>query len=158
MKKQAAATLDIKVDARQALALHECIARMMREFRLEPGLLAASVYRDLHANDIGLFEVLAEPGSWSVQAIATALSVPITTISSALDRLERSGVIARKRSGEDRRMVHIELTAAGHRLASRLQEAHVQNCRAMLARLSAADRENFLRMAEQIVRSPGGSD
>jgi hypothetical protein len=33
------------VEDRQALALHECASVLMRKFRIEPGLLAGSVYR-----------------------------------------------------------------------------------------------------------------
>lgn len=136
----------------QALILHHTIARLMREFRLEPGMLAGSVYRGLHANDIGLFEVLAGPGDWTVQQVARTLSAPITTISSALDRLEKQGLIARRRIPEDRRVVRLELTARGHRLATRLRQAHVENCRAMLARLNPGQREEFLRLGAMLVR------
>jgi DNA-binding MarR family transcriptional regulator len=138
------------IDDQQALALHECISALMREFRIEPGLLAGSVYKDLHANDIGLFEVLAGSGQWSVRRIADALSAPITTISSALDRLERQGLVERKRIAGDRRVVHIELTARGRRLAIRLHNAHIENCRALIARLPAEDREGFLRQAARL--------
>jgi DNA-binding MarR family transcriptional regulator len=138
------------VEERQALALHECIGALMRDFRIEPGLLAGSVYAGLHTNDIGLFEVLATPEKWSVRRIAQALSAPITTISSALDRLERLGLVKRGRTADDRRIVRIELTARGQRLAIRLRDAHIENCRAMLARLSPPQREDFLRMAAQI--------
>src|SRR5271156_5246256 len=103
------------VEDRQALTLHECIAVLMRDFRIEPGLLAGSVYADLHANDIGLFEVLATPETWSVRRIAQALSAPISTISSALDRLERQGLVKRGRIAGDRRVVRIELTPRGGR-------------------------------------------
>ena len=140
------------VEDRQALALHECIAVLMRDFRIEPGLLAGSVYADLHANDIGLFEVLATPETWSVRRIAQALSAPISTISSALDRLERHGLVKRGRIAGDRRVVRIELTPRGGRLAIRLRDAHVENCRTMLARLSPDQREVFLRLAGQIAK------
>ncbi len=140
------------VEDRQALALHECIAVLMRDFRIEPGLLAGSVYADLHANDIGLFEVLATPETWSVRRIAQALSAPISTISSALDRLERQGLVKRGRIAGDRRVVRIELTPRGGRLAIRLRDAHVENCRKMLARLSPDQREVFLRLAGQIAK------
>lgn len=152
MKKKHAATPGHGVDEGQALALHQLIGALIREFKLEPGLLAGSVYADLHANDIALFEILGEPGAWNVQAIAQKLGAPITTISSALDRLERSGLIARKRTSTDRRVVHIELTPAGQRLGSRLRDAHVKNCRMMLARLAPPDREVFLRIAGQIAQ------
>jgi len=134
----------------QAFALHECIGLLMRKFRIEPGLLAGSVYADLHANDIGLFEVLATPEGWSVRCIAQTLSAPITTISSALDRLERQGLVARRRIPDDRRVVRIELTARGRRLAARLRDAHVENCRSMLAQLQPGEREEFLRLAARV--------
>src|ERR1700761_5628719 len=132
------------VDNQQAVSLHQSIALLMRQFRIEPGLLAGSVYADLHANDIGLFEVLAGAGDWSVQRLAQALSAPISTISSALDRLERQKLIRRSR------IVGIALTARGRRLAVRLVDAHIENCRAMLAQLSSDEREQFCRLAAQI--------
>jgi DNA-binding MarR family transcriptional regulator len=135
---------------RQALVLHECISILMRKFRIEPGLLAGSVYADLHANDLVLFEVLAAPEVWSVRRIAQALAAPISTVSSALDRLERQRLVERRRAPDDRRVVRIELTARGQRLAVRLRDAHVDNCRSMLARLNVGEREEFLRLAAQI--------
>jgi DNA-binding MarR family transcriptional regulator len=75
------------------------------------------------------------------------LAAPISTVSSALDRLERHGLVARRRIPDDRRVVRVDLTERGRRLAARLQNAHVENCRAMLARLSAVEREAFLRLA-----------
>ncbi len=137
-------------DDRQALALHECISALMREFRLEPGMLAGSVYQELHANDIGLFEVLAGSDEWNVRRIAEALSAPMSTISSALDRLERQGLVARQRIAHDRRVVRIELTTEGRQLAARLEDAHIENCRAMMKRLPAEEREEFLRLAAHL--------
>ena len=138
------------IEDRQALALHQVISALMREFRLEPGLLAGSAYADLHANDIALFEVLSGPGEWNVRSVAQAISVPITTVSSALDRLERKGLIARYRIPEDRRIVRLSLTAHGRRLAVSLEKTHIDNCRAMLARLGAKDREQFLDLAAKL--------
>jgi DNA-binding MarR family transcriptional regulator len=138
------------VEERQAVALHNCISLLMRKFRIEPGMLAGSVYADLHANDIGLFEVLAAPETWTVRRIAEALAAPISTISSALDRLERQNLIARSRIIEDRRVVRIGLTERGQRLAGRLRKAHVQNCHLMLAQLNPDQREEFVRLAARI--------
>jgi DNA-binding MarR family transcriptional regulator len=151
MNEKSAARVRVRdTEKRQALLLHECISALMRQFRLEPGLLAGSVYADLHANDIGLFEVLATAEIWTVRRIAQTLSAPMTTVSSALDRLERQGLIERRRIDRDRRVVRIEFTGRGRRLANRLREAHIENCRLMLSRLDGGDREDFLRLAAQI--------
>lgn|ERR1700733_6610236 len=149
MKRSAA--IPRKVDDHQAITLHECIAALLRHFKLEPGVLAGSAYADLHVNDIGLLQVLAEPGDWSVRKIAQALQAPISTISSALDRLESRRVIIRQRRPSDRRTVYIELTAIGLRLATKLREVQVENCRLMLLQLAPAEREELLRLVSKIV-------
>ena len=149
MKREATARTSIEGDD-QALKLHMTIAALMREFRVEPGLLAGSPYTGLHANDIGLFEVLAEPGTWNVRGIANTVRAPISTVSSALDRLEQSGLVSRSRTAKDRRVVCVQLTTRGKRLAYRLRDAHILNCRAMLLRLSPEERSEFLRLAGKV--------
>ncbi|GGA54202.1 hypothetical protein GCM10011507_01790 [Edaphobacter acidisoli] len=149
MKKTATVRTSTE-DDKHALKLHRCISALMREFRLEPGLLAGSPYIGLHANDIGLFEVLAEPGPWNVRGIADTVRSPISTVSSALDRLEKSGLVRRTRTAKDRRVVGIELTARGKKLERRLRDAHILNCRAMLLRLAPEERNEFLRLADKV--------
>src|SRR5713226_2864668 len=60
------------VNDHQAIALHEAVDKIMRRFKLEPGMLAGSAYADLHVNDVGLLAVLAEPGDWNVRKITRA--------------------------------------------------------------------------------------
>ena len=151
MKNKSAARARVRdKEQRQALLLHECISALMRQFRIEPGLLAGSVYANLHANDIGLFEILAREKVWTVRRIAQTLAAPMTTVSSALDRLERQGLVLRRRIEQDRRVVRIEFTGRGRHLANRLRNAHIENCRVMLSKLNVDDRREFLRMAAQI--------
>ena len=138
------------VGDRQAVALHECVAVLLRQFKLEPGMLAGSGYANLHVNDIGLLQVLTEPGDWSVRRIAQALRAPVSTISSALDRLEVRRVVCRRRRPNDRRTVYIELTATGLRLAERLRAVQIENCRLMLERLATDERGELLRLVARI--------
>ncbi len=138
----------------QELKLHKIISALMREFRLEPGLLAGSPYSGLHANDIGLFEVLTEPGTWNVRGIARTVRAPMSTVSSALDRLEHCGLVNRSRTAADRRVVFVKLTSRGRRLSDRLRDAHVLNCQKMLLRLTPEEREQFVRLAGKIALQP----
>jgi DNA-binding MarR family transcriptional regulator len=149
MKREATVRTSIEEDE-HALKLHLSISALMREFRLEPGLLAGSPYTGLHSNDIGLFEVLAEAGPWNVRGIADTVRAPISTVSSALDRLEKSGLVRRTRNAKDRRVVGIELTTRGKKLGDRLRDAHLLNCRAMLLRLTPEERNEFIRLADKI--------
>jgi len=136
----------------QAIVLHDAVGKIMRRFKLEPGMLAGSAYADLHVNDVGLLAVLAEPGDWNIRKITQALGAPFSTISSALDRLEARRLVRRRRRPGDRRVVYIELTGDGLRLAEKLRATQVETCRAMLARLPARDRDEFIRLVAQIAQ------
>jgi DNA-binding MarR family transcriptional regulator len=136
----------------QAIALHEAVDKIMRRFKLEPGMLAGSAYADLHVNDVGLLAVLAEPGDWNVRKITRVLSAPFSTVSSALDRLEARRLVGRRRRPGDRRVVYIELTAAGIRLAERLRATQIETCRVMLAGLPAPDRDELIRLLAQVAQ------
>jgi DNA-binding MarR family transcriptional regulator len=140
------------VNDSQAIALHEAVDKIMRRFKLEPGMLAGSAYADLHVNDVGLLAILAEPRDWNVRKITQALSAPFSTVSSALDRLEVRKLVGRRRRPGDRRVVYIELTPAGTHLAKKLRATQIETCRAMLARLSALDRDEFIRLVAQVAQ------
>jgi len=140
------------VNDRQAIALHEAVDKIMRRFKLEPGMLAGSAYADLHVNDVGLLAVLAEPGDWNVRKITQALSAPFSTVSSALDRLEARSLVGRRRRPGDRRVVYIELTASGLRLAAKLRATQIETCRAMLAGLPTSDRDELIRLVAQVAQ------
>ena len=136
----------IPVPDQQARAFQQLVTTLLVRFKLEPGLLAGSLYADLHANDVGLLVKLASPGEWNVRKVAETLAAPISTMSSALDRLENRGLVARKRKPGDRRSIYIELSAAGRKLVARLLAAQVEACRTMLSPLSPVEREEVIRL------------
>jgi DNA-binding MarR family transcriptional regulator len=134
------------VGDQQAQALDEGIAALLQRFKLEPSIAAGSPYASLHANDVGLLMVIRGPERWNVRGIARSLGAPISTISSALDRLEKRGLLARLRGPGDRRVVQIELTPAGHRLIAKIRGQQVEVCRDMLACLGERDRDEMIRL------------
>jgi DNA-binding MarR family transcriptional regulator len=141
------------VSDRQALALDEGVATLLQRFKLEPSIIAGSPYSDLHTNDVGLLVAIRGPEKWNVRRIAQSLGAPFSTISSALDRLEKRHLVARRRVPGDRRVVHIELTTAGHRLVAKIRASQVEVCRAMLARLRPREREDLIRLVAQLAHS-----
>jgi DNA-binding MarR family transcriptional regulator len=142
----------VSVPDRQARELQELVTALLVRFKLEPGMLVGSPYADLHVNDVGMLVKLAGPGEWNVRKVAETLGAPVSTISSALDRLENRGLIARRRKPDDRRAVYIELSAAARKLVARLLAAQVEACRAMLSPLSPVDREEVIRLTGLMAR------
>jgi DNA-binding MarR family transcriptional regulator len=145
--------LDSQVSDRDAIALDEAVATLMQRFKLEPSVIAGSPYADLHANDVGLLVMLCQPQEWSVRRIAQSLGAPISTISSALDRLEHRSLITRSHGAQDRRVVCIELSPAGRRLAAKIRTSQIEACRSMLTRLNARDRKDLIRLVEELART-----
>lgn len=141
------------VSDQQARALDQGIATLLRRFKLEPSLMAGSPYAGLHATDVGLLLVLRDSDhaeKWNVRRIAQELGAPVSTISSALDRLERRRLVARLREAEDRRVVHIELTRTGDRLAKKIREGQIETCRAMLSELNEPEREQLIGLVARL--------
>src|SRR5260370_34634754 len=118
MKMQTVARRNNSGSDRQALALDEGVAAVLQLYKLEPSIIAGSPYADLHANDVGLLVVIRGPEKWNVRGIAQSLGAPISTISSALDRLEKRGLVVRQLRARDRRVLHIESTSAGQQLVA----------------------------------------
>jgi DNA-binding MarR family transcriptional regulator len=83
-----------------------------------------------------------------VSQLAAHMGVTVSTMSIAVDRLERQGYVVRASAESDGRVRHIRLTAAGERLRAAQQVLDPRLVRAMLSRLPAADRRDALRGLE----------
>jgi len=88
-----------------------------------------------------------------ISELATHMGVTVSTMSIAIDRLERQGYVTRARAESDARVRHVRLTAAGERLRAAQKVLDPALVRAMLSRLSPADRRDALRGLELLGRA-----
>jgi DNA-binding MarR family transcriptional regulator len=80
--------------------------------------------------------------------LAAHMGVTVSTMSIAVERLLRHGYVARDRAESDARVRHVRLTPAGERLRAAQKVLDPRLVRAMLSRLSPADRRAALRGLE----------
>ena len=80
--------------------------------------------------------------------LASHMGVTVSTMSIAVDRLVRQGYVVRARAESDARVRHVRLTAAGERLRAAQKVLDPRLVRAMLTRLSPADRRDAVRGLE----------
>ena len=80
--------------------------------------------------------------------LASHMGVTVSTMSIAVDRLVRQGYVVRDRAESDARVRHVRLTTAGERLRAAQTVLEPQLVRAMLSRLSPAERRDALRGLE----------
>src|SRR5665213_1111264 len=91
--------------------------------------------------------------SMSLSSISRSLHTRPATITSVIDGLERSGLIARSAHATDRRMTLATLTAKGARLIDGAAREHHSHVSASMHGISAAERDTLI---ETLLRIAGG--
>jgi len=100
----------------------------------------------------GEFDVLAtlrrsgEPFTLSPSHLYQSMMLSSGAMTSRLDRLENKGLIEREHSKEDRRGVHVSLTAEGKALIDKALPQHIQCQSALFAGVSGEDRPVLLQI------------
>ena len=89
--------------------------------------------------------VLWEADGMTVSSLGERLYLDSGTLTPLLKRMESSGLVARIRSLDDERRVHITLTTAGRRLKA--QAAKVPSC---VLRASGCDWEELQSLTQQV--------
>ena len=82
-------------------------------------------------------------GPQEVRGLARKHRLSKPSITSAIGTLERAGLVLRERSGDDRRLVSVALTAQGRRLVRKAQAALHRCERALTAGLTKAERRQM---------------
>ena len=82
-------------------------------------------------------------GPQEVRSLARKHRLSKPSITSAIGTLERAGLVTRERSGDDRRLVSVALTAQGRRLVRKAQAALHRCERALTAGLTKAERRQM---------------
>lgn len=87
--------------------------------------------------------------------LATIAGVSQASLTGIVDRLEEHGLVERRRSDEDRRVVAVAITDAGRAEMSRKHEHLLARLEDLLAPLSPHDRREFARLLGELARAHG---
>lgn len=111
----------------------------------------AELAKDLTPPQMHSLLWLHEEGALPITVLAHRVHCAGPTITGVVDRLERLGLVARKRDVEDRRVVHVELTAAGKKIADKMDRAMIGQLSLLFTALSATDGDALLKIATRLV-------
>lgn len=89
------------------------------------------------------------PGEVTCGHIARHLVSPVPDVTRLIDRLEKAGLAERNRSSNDRRVVHVRITAAGLKLLADLDEQVLTMHRRQFAHLSKAEIVQLIGLLEK---------
>ena len=128
----------LRLDDQLCFALYAATNAVTRAYRPMLGELGLTYPQYL------LMLVLWQDGASTTGRIARRLGLAQNAITPLVDRLEAAKLLTRRRDGDDRRVVHIELTAAGHDLETAVSRVQRDvECQTLLTpdRLSALREE-----------------
>ncbi len=139
--------------AADARRLHALLVGLMRRRSLRDPLAASCAELDLSAPQVHTLLALGHEGALAMGDLARRVAVTEKTITGLVDRLQRDGLVERRRDGADRRVIHVGLTPAGAALAARLDAEVLQALTRLLSRLGAADRRDLFRIIEKLTHA-----
>ena len=93
--------------------------------------------------DFAALEALLHKGPLTISQIQEKVRLASGSMTAAVDRLEKLGLIVRKSSPSDRRARVVELTAQGRRLATSSYERHAKDLEALMSALSEEEMEQL---------------
>jgi DNA-binding MarR family transcriptional regulator len=101
---------------------------------------------------LAVIKMLEPVGKLSLSELSSLIRARNSTVTGIIDRMEREGLVLRKRSESDRRVINIELTPKGQQLATGITVEPVQIFRRVLAELSARDAAELGRILNSLAR------
>ncbi len=110
-------------DEIQALDTYINLSRATNSF--EDRMLSHRTLGKLTISQFGVLEALYHLGPMCQGQLSKKLLRSTGNMTMVVDNLEKSGLVRRVRSAEDRRMISIELTSAGKELIERVLPSHV---------------------------------
>jgi MarR family 2-MHQ and catechol resistance regulon transcriptional repressor len=100
--------------------------------------------------DFVALEALLHKGPLTISEIQDKVRLASGSMTAAVDRLEKLGLVVRKSSPSDRRARVIELTAQGKRLAASCFERHAQDLETLMSALSQEEKEQLYESLKKL--------
>lgn len=97
--------------------------------------------------------LLRQEGSKTMQQMAEALGLAVSTLTRNVDVLERRGQVVRERGAEDARVVRVSLTAEGAALAGKLLATELDCCGQLLELVPAERRDALLTALGDLIQA-----
>ncbi len=104
-------------------------------------------------SDFGVLEALLNKGPLNVKKLGAKVMLTSGSMTAALDRLGRRGLIEREEDADDRRVRMVRLTEAGRGMIREAFEDHKQAMERTVAGVGKKDREVLIGLLRQLGHS-----
>jgi len=100
----------------------------------------------------GVLRVLRREGSQPIGTLAETLYLKTSTVSGIIDRLERDKHVDRVRGNTDRRVVLVELTPTGRKLAENLPVTSYDKVRRAIEQLEGDEVNSLMNLMSRLLK------
>lgn len=104
--------------------------------------------REIHV----LLFLANHPGQDTAKDVAELRGLAKSQVSQAVEVLTSRGILSRRADGEDRRIIHLDITEEGRTLAREAQAVQAACGKRLLAGLSEEEQAVFLDLLERVLR------
>lgn len=101
-------------------------------------------------SDLSILERLSRKGPQAVNALGRRIGLTSGSITTAVQRLRKRGLISTLRGEKDKRVVSVEVTTAGIDLAKRLTEKRSEALKAIFADWSSRERDLLQSLLKRV--------
>ncbi|MFP4473389.1 MAG: MarR family winged helix-turn-helix transcriptional regulator [Candidatus Omnitrophota bacterium] len=105
---------------------------------------------DISHSQLFALMTLQEAGGMRISDLANSLQVSAPTITGVISRLEREKYVQRTPDPEDRRAVHVQLTAKGRSTVRRIRRIAQKRWAEILSHVSEKEAEAFVKNLKMI--------
>ncbi len=109
-------------------------------------LKSLSTGSDLSAAEMHTLVVIGRSSAKTMSEIAQELLINVSTLSIAINKLEKKGYVRRIKNETDRRVVRIVLSAKGKRALSEHESFYYDIIREISSHMSDAEKREYIRM------------
>jgi MarR family 2-MHQ and catechol resistance regulon transcriptional repressor len=107
---------------------------------------------DLTFSQFAVLEALYHLGAMTQGEVSTKILKSGSNITTVIDNLERDGLVQRKRDEKDRRVVYVDLTAAGRKKIETILPGHVAALVDEFSVLSESEQETLACLCKKLGR------
>ncbi len=110
------------------------------------------------ASDLGILERLVRKGTRPVNGLAKRVGLTSGSMTTAVQRLKRRGLVQTRRDLKDKRVVFVSVTAEGQTLAKRLSEHRADVLEDAFSVWSDRERTVLLNLLKRLRRNVGAEE
>lgn len=136
------------LNVNESFSSHESRARILDDVLTELNQISFHDFQGAlkrwHEGTLSLIHLnvlmhLRANGPMTMTHLAEVLDVSVASATGIVDRMEKKGVVERRRSDEDRRVVHVEVTKRGDQIFSNMQAERQVRLSRLLAEIADKD-------------------